>query len=686
MKKTLAFLLAFVSLFACVACKPKQEKEEPQGVVVTGGNASPTEGYELTTEIGAAKDYVIVIRNDATKAEEYAARWMSNSIYEVTGVSVATQNEKTNFSDNRVISIGQTKQFIENGFKVDKEELNGDGFIVKSVGDDLFISGATDSGTIYGVLDVVEYMLGVKFLTADDTYYPKSPEAKLYKADRVSVPAFRYRTFLEPDVYDNVKKDYFVARRYKSDYITLSEEYGGNLEMRKDIAPGQETHNSLGFINWDEVLVNGSIPKEYMHAFSNDGHQILSGVTSHAYSKYATDICFTDGINDDGTYEETVTVDGVTTKTAIQLMIEGFKRIVLNDAYEGIYYLVGQQDIEWRPCGCARCLEMVQKYGEGGIMVRFFNILSDKIDEWKESGELTRDIYVVMFAYLYTQPAPVVSDGKGGYVPIDETVEVHKNIVVRLAPYGQDVLYLYDDPKQDEVGDDSQFLQKWEAITDKFMIWSYHKQYFYYYLYFPTMQNWTTNFKQLQKMGLVYNFMQSNFQESTYQSKLESYVASKMMWNPDLNYLELVSEFNYYYFGEDAYEYINAYYDMISGAYIRAMQNPAFTTTKRNFITNGTVFTKGVLYGCITLFEDAIKAVEESDVPVTEKRVYLERLNKSMLMPRYSLLVNAQNLGYSQIEINTMAQQFIADVLSYGGAYYGTGGGKLDLDNLKYQP
>ena len=98
MKKTLAFLLAFVSLFACVACKPQQEEEEQQqGVVVTGGNASPTEGYELTTEIGAAKDYVIVIRDDATKAEEYAARWMSNSIYEVTGVSVATQNEKTNF-------------------------------------------------------------------------------------------------------------------------------------------------------------------------------------------------------------------------------------------------------------------------------------------------------------------------------------------------------------------------------------------------------------------------------------------------------------------------------------------------------------------------------------------------------------------------------------------------------------
>ena len=645
----------------------------------------PTDGYDFTKTLGNAADYEVIVSENATASEIYAADTFISYVKQVTGKTINYGEENDDLTKKKAVVIGNTKHWNELGFNYTEDSLNGDGFVINTSDDDLFVRGAIDRGTIYGVLDIIENMLGVKWLTEDYTYIPSDANAKLYYVDKVSVPAFRYRAYLDKTVYQNKNKDYIVYRRYTSDYVSTSDDMGGNIEMYNGFKYNR-THNALEYIDLEEVSSQNAIKSEYMHAFSNDGGEILKG-NAGVLGVYANDLCYTDGINDDGTYYSSVTVDGVTTKTAIELAIEGLKEKILGDESESKYYLFGQNDLSSRPCACTRCKAASEKYTDTGIMIRFFNCLIGAIDEWKAEAGIDREINLVMFAYEYSALAPVKKTESGSFEPVDPTVKANDNLVIRIAPIKSEPTIAYSDPLQDRNDYGSEYLEKWKAIGEHFMVWSYHSNFKYYYVYLPTMQTWHQNLNDLKDMGVIYNFMQPNYEEkTTYQSRLESYVASKMLWNPDYDYNYLADEFNRYYYGEAAFDYVREYNDMIVNAYLSAMESSGYTTKTEDFVDNLSVFTKGVLRRGVTLFDDAIAAVKSStDISDEEKEIYVYRLKEAQLTPRYSYLINASNLGYNSAEVNIMAQQFISDALSFGATNFGENTRKFDLNEIIYR-
>ena len=645
----------------------------------------PTDGYDFTKTLGNAADYEVIVSENATASEIYAADTFISYVKQVIGKTIKYGEENDDLTKKKAVVIGNTKHWNELGFNYTEDSLNGDGFVIRTSGDDLFVRGAIDRGTIYGVLDIVENMLGVKWLTEDYTYIPSDANAKLYYVDKVSVPAFRYRAYLDKTVYQNKNKDYIVYRRYTSDYVSTSDDMGGNIEMYNGFKYNR-THNALEYIDLEEVSSQNAIKSEYMHAFSNDGGEILKG-NAGVLGVYANDLCYTDGINDDGTYYSSVTVDGVTTKTAIELAIEGLKEKILGDESESKYYLFGQNDLSSRPCACTRCKAASEKYTDTGIMIRFFNCLIGAIDEWKAEAGIDREINLVMFAYEYSALAPVKKTESGSFEPVDPTVKANDNLVIRIAPIKSEPTIAYSDSLQDRNDYGSEYLEKWKAVGEHFMVWSYHSNFKYYYVYLPTMQTWHQNLNDLKDMGVIYNFMQPNYEEkTTYQSRLESYVASKMLWNPDYDYNYLADEFNRYYYGEAAFDYVREYNDMIVNAYLSAMESSGYTTKTEDFVDNLSVFTKGVLRRGVTLFDDAIAAVKSStDISDEEKEIYVYRLKEAQLTPRYSYLINASNLGYNSAEVNIMAQQFISDALSFGATNFGENTRKFDLNEIIYR-
>ena len=645
----------------------------------------PTDGYDFTKTLGNAADYEVIVSENATASEIYAADTFISYVKQVIGKTIKYGEENDDLTKKKAVVIGNTKHWNELGFNYTEDSLNGDGFVINTSDDDLFVRGAIDRGTIYGVLDIIENMLGVKWLTEDYTYIPSDANAKLYYVDKVSVPAFRYRAYLDKTVYQNKNKDYIVYRRYTSDYVSTSDDMGGNIEMYNGFKYNR-THNALEYIDLEEVSSQNAIKSEYMHAFSNDGGEILKG-NAGVLGVYANDLCYTDGINDDGTYYSSVTVDGVTTKTAIELAIEGLKEKILGDESESKYYLFGQNDLSSRPCACTRCKAASEKYTDTGIMIRFFNCLIGAIDEWKAEAGIDREINLVMFAYEYSALAPVKKTESGSFEPVDPTVKANDNLVIRIAPIKSEPTIAYSDPLQDRNDYGSEYLEKWKAIGEHFMVWSYHSNFKYYYVYLPTMQTWHQNLNDLKDMGVIYNFMQPNYEEkTTYQSRLESYVASKMLWNPDYDYNYLADEFNRYYYGEAAFDYVREYNDMIVNAYLSAMESSGYTTKTEDFVDNLSVFTKGVLRRGVTLFDDAIAAVKAStDISDEEKEIYVYRLKEAQLTPRYSYLINASNLGYNSAEVNIMAQQFISDALSFGATNFGENTRKFDLNEIIYR-
>ena len=91
----------------------------------------------------------------------------------------------------------------------------------------------------------------------------------------------------------------------------------------------------------------------------------------------------------------------------------------------------------------------------------------------------------------------------------------------------------------------------WKKICKNFFIWLYSIDFGGYMIYYPTMHHWQEDLLLFKEMGVKYVMFESAFNcEEVWQDKLNGYVASKMLWNPNLNVEELKQEFiTYYYAG-----------------------------------------------------------------------------------------------------------------------------------------
>ncbi len=91
-------------------------------------------------------------------------------------------------------------------------------------------------------------------------------------------------------------------------------------------------------------------------------------------------------------------------------------------------------------CSCARCTQDKEKYGQSGVCVRFINAVADEVEAWRKENCPERRIYLSAFAYYSTFEAPVKEvDGK--IVPLDESVLVKDNVIIRFTP--MDAYYMF---------------------------------------------------------------------------------------------------------------------------------------------------------------------------------------------------------------------------------------------------
>ncbi len=684
-KKIFAILLGtllFVApLSACKSCDsdPSEESSGDQPSVETStltDTVSLKHGIDFNSALGNASEYAVVISAAPTETEQYAADYFIDYVRKITGKKISYEYD-SDYTNKKVISIGQTQFLRTSGATFEEKTLGLDGFIVKSVGEAIVICGGGDRGTMYGVQDLLEYQLGVKWLTSTKTVIPEDANAKLYKTDRTEIPAIDYRVYLDVPSVTNENKEFSVASRFTSEYLNIPDNMGGNFKMYQGIA---QTHNSLHWVNTTKYLEGGTIKKEYMHAFANDGMQTLASPSHGDLSIYAADICYSDGINDDGSYSlEHVAEDGTVTPTSIAMAIEGMKTHIRNDKSESNYYMFGQMDLGARACICKNCVAAFQKYGDSGIALRFINALASAVEDFVEEENITREIKIVTFAYTYTRQPPVVEKEDGTYEIKDITCDPRDNVVIRLAPIGMIFTLDYEHEMQDNNSYGSDYMEKWAFVHDQFFIWDYTTYFSNWYYYQPTMVSWPTKIKQAQEMGIEYFMLQSNYLEGPiYQTIMERYVASKLLWNPNYDLNEIIAEFHSLYFGEAAMAYTQQVEKMMTVYSFKAMEE----TGKWQAL----YATKGLLNNVFTLIEEARAAIENSNVSAEQKAEYLSNLQIFEFQPRYMYLYHYMEFENNEIQRNIEVKKFIEDVLAYGGKYWGEGTGRMfDLENLIYR-
>jgi hypothetical protein len=150
---------------------------------------------------------VIVTAEAPTKTTLYAAQELVLHIEKATGVTVPVVSE-SNIPDSihTRVYIGDTETGRRYG--IDTENLPREAYIMRSVGNDLFIAGQAgdgeplkwnnpNAGTLFGVYEFLERYLGVLWLWPGElgTYVPKTNAVQLWSVNETKAPDLAFRRF-----------------------------------------------------------------------------------------------------------------------------------------------------------------------------------------------------------------------------------------------------------------------------------------------------------------------------------------------------------------------------------------------------------------------------------------------------------------------------------------------------------
>lgn len=569
-----------------------------------------------------ASPYTIAVPEQPSATEQYAAEELQSIIAKSTGVylPVRGENQLIGNAADRVISIGNTRLLAKKNFKFDYDSLNGDGFYMQTADKNLYIAGALDRGTLYGVYDFVEQIMGVRFFASDCTYIPELTEIPLNRIQRKEVPAFRYRTALNRPCYrDDGDRVLYARQRSSHEFFDLDEKYGGQIGWYKGI---WVAHNTLYYVPVDKYF---STPEQREQ---NRDMYVLNA----AGEPY--DICWTNGVTADGKIDEAKEV------STLKAAIESLKSFVLDDP-NADYYAFAQEDYA-TTCTCARCQASTNQYYQSGTIIRFVNLMIDEVQKWADARpDLNgKQVKVVIFTYHYSTDAPVEYDDKAGkYEPLDPSVVPDENIVMRIAPFYSNRYYSLADPRQ-TAKQYPDHVKQWGTIAKELMTWTYACQYDHYFLFYPTIQRIPNELREFQEAGVTYALIQLNTTEQNdFQSILNAYVYHKLLWDPTEDPYALRKEFITHYFGPAAQE-VQTFLEFME-EYYESNQ----TKTNGMFFTSSDLFSS--LYHPLENLEYAyrltltgMEKIAASDLSAEEKAYYELHLNRVRLVPLYMMMMN----------------------------------------------
>ena len=276
----------------------------------------------------------------------------------------------------------------------------------------------------------------------------------------------------------------------------------------------------------------------------------------------------------------------LTNPDVLRITIENIKdRIRKEPQY--LIYDVSQND--WLGyCTCDKCKAISTAEGsESGLMIWFVNQVAAAIAE-EFPGK-----FIGTLAYVYTRTPP-------------KSIRPLKNVVVRLCSieccFSHD---LHSCPNNTSFLKD---LEGWGAIAPNMYIWDYAVSFADYLSPFPNFRVLQPNIQAFQKNNAIGIMEEADFQSDGGElAELRAYVFAKLLWNPDLDFEELLNDFMYGYYGR-AGQYVRQYFDLVQGLVTRDVH------VTPNLAVENTLFTTEFMNKSLALFEEAEKVANSKKI------------------------------------------------------------------------
>ena len=658
-KKILSAALASLMLFGATACELPNVFQGgngydgtegtglSNGALPTSNQAKAVQTNQALTENGKT-DYKIVLPVSLATWDEEAKNELLLFLRSSTGVafSVISDEGLTFNESDKYISLGRTQLFEQAGLTADEEELGVTGYVIKTVGNSVFICGGASKGTMYGVYEFLQHTVGYEYYAADEIALNNLTKSYLFDFDIKTIPSFEY-PYLSSSIYFG--------------------DMNGNHRYRVTspwIQPHAGMHSS--FILIDKATYNDPNKPETYHP--------------EYYARTATgmevnQLCYSaEGLVD----------------AMVSEIIPYLEESYLPENYmeEQIYYHFGQEDV-WGWCRCEDCKAEYEKYGtDAAVLMKFTNKVAEKIEAWVNENQPGREVKISTFAYMDTEKPPVKYDGNGKIlrdengkaIPIDDSVRLRDNVIVRLAPIEAN---WYESFAADSNAYTQNVLEGWSALGEC-VLYLYSIGFSSYYAQFNNFNSLQETYQYVKEvLGANHCYDQYLSTGKGYPgfNAYRAYLQSNLLWNVYADQEELTRNFfnNYY---REAADIMLTYLDELRVLYMDNWREAGLKgdcNTANLYVAD--LWPRGTLLDWLEDFEAAKKAVahyQTTDPELYEKltdRITMETLSVRYLIIRLygNVVYSPQALYEEKVEFFNLVQKY--DMYLRNAVY--------NFDNLK---
>lgn len=630
----LTIVLAVICAFSACTQKDKKDGEETRrdtlfnerGDYIGGThvfNVKERDSYILKD---GNTEYKVVISSSAKKEEANAASEFTKLFLEATGtlLPVVTDSSLTYSSDAKYISFGENSFATGSGVKTDPT-VKGNGYIIKTVGNSVFVKGGYSIGTLFGAYELLNQMLDY-MCYAVDCYYINTEVKNIKLCD--------YDILDNPDIdqrlanYGVIYNDSALAHklRFQPQYAEVY------------MNPTRAFHNTMGLTNGQSGKGEGTTAYLPPYRFESNHPKW--------YSDDGKQLCYT--------------AHGIKTEydAMVNAMADALKPYIEAEPEKRIISVSQEDNFSW--CGCDSCLELKMKYGSdsaGNLM--FVNDVAEKIEKWLDENHKGRDLTVATFAYYKSEVPPARQNEKGEWEPIDEKVIARDNVTILYAPLA---LMEFNHSLEDEENRSVlNILDGWAACSKHVAIWNYQTHFTSYFMPYNTYSACQEQYKKYLDMGAswIFDQGQQNNGNSTHFSMLKIYLNSQWGWDVNRDYNTLVDNFFTNYFGSKDGAMRKMYEELRT--WLVHLDNEGLGGRCSDTADSAEYWPQRLVAGWLDLIAEAYEEIEPLKETNPDKyEMYARHIKLESMMPRYMAI--SYYLGmYTSLQQDNMKQEFAED-------------------------
>lgn len=589
-------------------------------------NQSSTSDQDLATVEGkylaneGVTEYKIVIPADASGLVRIASSDFNMFFSEATGVSIPVITDSEVTGEGSFISIGETTLLKNTNISYSFDELGRDGYKIITEGDDLYLIGGGEYGTLYAAYELLEILVGFDFFAEDCYTVTKGlTQVPLYDLSMTDIPDFPIRVASDKIVESSNQTLYRLRERPQSENFLTVKNYWA--------------HNSIKYIE-DSPDVNDSW-----------------------YNNSKTQLCYT-AHGDEAEYGKMLNAAFASMKEAL---------IQTTDRDGVTFTMEDNHDY----CNCSACTAMTEQYGAlSSTIILFLNDLNSMVREWFETEEgkpYARDLRIVFFAYNSYEAAPAsYNESTGKYEPING-IKMDDGVYCMLAPIQMDYYVPITDPANQEYYKN---LKAWgDFANGNLYLWYYSTNFWNYLAPYDCFDSFAENYRVAAEYNTFYLFDQRQTDESgaiTGWSTLKDYICSKLAWDVNENPEELTDKFFNAYFGPASSEMRQIFDQMrLLTSYNKEHKELGGSASIYLTLTNEKFWPKDILKQWLDLYDLAVEKIEpfkESNPELYEsylEHIMCEKLSTLYLFIEcYSYNTSAELIDAYKAEFKEWADRF----------------------------